>query len=248
MLRTLRLMVTSDDAMHKANNFLKLIKPPDETEMTDQNVKLDWRVDTGNRWDVADAKASMLAAGLDWDKRDTGLPLGEDNFRVVYGSTGLVTIPGQIPRPIEVTAGDPVTHFELLEEWMGPALAPGDPSALREGVSPVENPPGSVYDEWPSEATPDGVLNAQAWPTILVAPPLSNSPIWWRSIIQKIKDTSGSSNKTSMNGHGDSVWHQWTSTEDPDLGADQIWLFKENANGDPYPLRDRMKFAVGDAA
>jgi len=223
--RYLWLAVSSDDAKFKAFNFLKLIKPPDGEDMTDINIKLDWNKDTADKWTIQDAKASMLAAGYDWEKREPVPPLSEDNFRVIY------------------TGGGPVTEFELLEEWMGPALAPGDPFAVRDGVFTVNWPVGSTYDKWPVDGL-GAVLNDIPWETVMVQPPLSDSEYWWRTTIQKVNDTAAASNKVSLNGNADSVWFQWETAQDPDLGPGEvIRLLKENANGDPFPLRERMSWA-----
>jgi len=236
--RYLWLAVSSDDARFKAFNFLKLIKPPDGEDMTDLNIKLDWNKDTANKWLVNDAKVSMSLAGYDWVERVPG-KVDVTNFKVVFGTAG----PGNLGEPPH-EAGDPVTNFELLEEWMGPALAPGDPFAQREGVFTVSQPVGSTYDKWPVNGTGEA-LNDIPWETVMVQPPLSDSPYWFRTMVQKVNDTAAASNKVSLNGNDDSVWFQWETAQDPDLGPGEvIRLFKENANGDPYPIRERMGFAV----
>lgn len=219
MNRELWLATTSDDGTFKATNFLKLIKPPDGTEMTDLVIKLDWNVDTADPWTVNDAKASMLTDGYDWEKRDPGQPLSEDNFRVIY------------------TGGGPVLEFELLEEWMGPALAPGDPNEIRAGVSINLWPPGSLYDKWPINGAGE-IMNAENWINVFAGPPISDSEYWFRTTVQKVRDTAISSPKVSKNEHGDSTWFEWTD------GLDTIRLFEENADGDPYPLRPRVTYAV----
>ena len=237
-MRSLWLMVTSDDARHKAFNFLKLIKPPDGTEMTDQVIKLDWNKDTSDKWTQNDAKISMSKAGLDWEKRDPGQPLGEDNFRVIYLTSHTQAL--SYDREIEVPAGEPVRHFELLEEWMGPALGVSEPSSPREGFGWDEKPPGSAYNKFP----PSETFNTLTWVNVWVSDPLESSDFWFRTTVQKVKDTAASSNKVSQNGHGDSVWWRWTNVQDPDLATDEIWLFGETSTGETSPLVERLVLAV----
>ena len=217
------LEVTSDTAAFKAMRFLKLVKPPFGEELTDQNIKLDWNKETTDKWTVNEAKTSMADDGYDWEKRDSGQPLGEDNFRVIYEGSG-----------------DPVVDFELVEEWMGPAMTESDPWVYRDGVGIAVWEPGSLYDKFPPAPT----FNTLKWVNVTSGPLLDASEFWLRTTIQKIKDTAASSNKVSKNGNGDSVWYEWTNVQDPDLGGDTIRLFEENANGDPFPLQSRMVWAV----